>query len=104
DVLHGVVGGALRAAGAEEAHDVRVAELLEDAGFALEAGQGGFITDEAEADDLEGHRLAVFGVTGAVDGAHGPAAQRFLDDERTKRLACLHGASPECNEGDPCSS
>ena len=34
-----------------------MAELLEDAGFAVEAGHGGFVAEQAEGHEFEGDQL-----------------------------------------------
>src|SRR5205823_5907343 len=89
DVLHGVVRGAVVAADAEQAHDVRMIELLEDGGFTVEAG-GGAVAAEAGSHDLDGDALAGLAVGATIDGPHGAAAQLLVDSKRPKLLADEH--------------
>ena len=90
DVLHDEEGRLLVVAGADQADDVRVLELLEDAGFAFEPLDGRFIAEQDVRDHLQGDALARPAVDRAEDGAHRPAAQFPLDVERADLFADQH--------------
>ena len=87
DELHGEKRSALVPAGGVEADDIGVLELFEDGGLALEAGLGTFTLQDAGQHHLDGDRQPGFRVGSAVDGAHGPAAELFLNEERPDVLA-----------------
>ena len=84
-------------AGAEEADDVGMVELLEDVRLALEAlGGPAAAGAQAGGHHLDGDELARLGVAAAVDGPHGAAAEFLVDDERPDLLSDEHDCT--CQE------
>jgi len=76
DVLEAVDGG-----------DVRMVELREDAGLALEAGEAFRVAGEGFGQNFDGNVAAERGVGGAVDDAHAAGAELGVDAVVAQRLA-----------------
>ena len=89
DVLHRDVRGPLVPPHPQELDDVRVAELPEDLGRALEPSQRLLPLAPRH---LDGHRLPGRPVDPAVDDPHGAATEYRLNPERPELLAD-HGAA-----------
>ena len=79
---------------------MRVPELLEDVGLALEAGHGSFVAEKSEGDDLECDwmNLAIAIKLGSINGPHCAATEFLLDGEtirtRTDGLTDQHVHPP----------
>jgi hypothetical protein len=87
EVLHHQVVEVVLAPNVVERADVRVRELGDGAGFALEAGADLGIRGEVGGEDLDGDRAAEAGIARLVDLAHSAFAQLLHDSIRPKRLA-----------------
>src|SRR5262249_19325618 len=98
DVLHDEEGSLLVPAGADQADDIRVLELLEDVGFALEPLDCRLVAQKNVRDHLQGDALARRAVHRAEDGAHRAAAQFPLDVERADLFADQHTRSARGSE------
>ncbi len=89
DQFHGVEEVVALLAEAEEADDVRMVELAEGLDFGLEALAEVGLVDEGLGEELDGGRLAGFGVDPFIDGAHAAAAE-FPPDSVGTQLVDLH--------------
>ena len=78
DVFHHDVGQAVRLAGGEDAHDVRVVEDGDRARFPLEAAQELGIVGEVARQDLDRDDLAGLGVAAAIDRGHAAPVDQVL--------------------------
>ncbi len=73
EVFHDEVEVLLLAPGAEDAHDVGMREVGDDAGFAGEAGDEGLVAGEGVEQHFDGELAALLDVPGAIDDTHGAA-------------------------------
>ncbi len=87
DELHGEVVGALEAADAQPANDVRVPEVLEDLGLALEPLGGVAAAGLLAGDDLHRRGSAGLGMGRPIDDPHRPGAELGFDQEGPELLA-----------------
>jgi hypothetical protein len=69
--------------------DVRMAQLRDRFGFAVESRAEGFVPGQIRGQDLDGHRALEAGVAGLVDLAHAALAQRRDDLVRTQPRAWI---------------
>ena len=79
DELHGIVEHALLLADGEDRYDVRVVQLGDRLGLALEPFHGILVGNACEAEDFEGHFPLERELLGFIDHAH-PAPADLADD------------------------
>src|SRR5438874_1199979 len=94
DILHHIEERFSLNTRAVEADDVRVVELAEQVGFALEALAGDWVAGEVGSEHLERtYLVGGVGRVGVIDAAHGATTQLAVDDPAAQ-LRSDHEGSP----------
>jgi len=95
DQLHGIEQRPGLFTVAVEPHNIRMAQLFERLDLGLEPQSKTVVAGQRGREDLDGRRLARFGIHRRINGAHAAFAQHFSEAIRAQ-LFLWHGDGTVC--------